>query len=413
MAERWSCSRTSTAERLVKRASAARSPSRVAPSGGLVTQAAPLCPSALTRAARRLHRIGCSSFAEPISPTYASFVGALNDIIRRAPTAWMSWRGWHASPRLANACCVIVGQPSEHPRVCDLPRHGASASLTAASFCGSRHRDCAAVGRASPRLDAELLLGFVAAGRARRCWRTRSARSRPTPRQQFEESGPASRARGADGVSAGRARVLRAHVSHRRAGAHSAARDGAARGARHGGRGSLACGWRRARGGRARHGRWRRSPSRWRWSGKSRGLATDVSAEALALAPRERRHVLGAHQGASTSQYATCSTASTVRCTSCWRTCRTCRRGRVLPSDVKDYEPNVAIFGGPRGTELIETLLATGASRAGTGRRGVRRAGRRGAGAARGRACAQGCTGADVSVRQDAGGYDRVGARRR
>jgi len=31
--------------------------------------------------------------------------------------------------------------------------------------------------------------------------------------------------------------------------------------------------------------------------------------------------------------------------------------GRVLPPDVRDYEPHVAIFGGQRGTELIERLL--------------------------------------------------------
>jgi release factor glutamine methyltransferase len=30
---------------------------------------------------------------------------------------------------------------------------------------------------------------------------------------------------------------------------------------------------------------------------------------------------------------------------------------RVLPSDVRDYEPHVALFGGVRGTELIERLL--------------------------------------------------------
>jgi release factor glutamine methyltransferase len=30
---------------------------------------------------------------------------------------------------------------------------------------------------------------------------------------------------------------------------------------------------------------------------------------------------------------------------------------RVLPSDVRDYEPHVALFGGPRGTELIERFL--------------------------------------------------------
>jgi len=32
-------------------------------------------------------------------------------------------------------------------------------------------------------------------------------------------------------------------------------------------------------------------------------------------------------------------------------------RGRTLPADVRDYEPSVAIFGGQRGTELIERLL--------------------------------------------------------
>jgi release factor glutamine methyltransferase len=31
--------------------------------------------------------------------------------------------------------------------------------------------------------------------------------------------------------------------------------------------------------------------------------------------------------------------------------------GRALPSDVRDYEPHVALFGGERGTELIERLL--------------------------------------------------------
>ncbi|MBV9543194.1 MAG: peptide chain release factor N(5)-glutamine methyltransferase [Chloroflexi bacterium] len=31
--------------------------------------------------------------------------------------------------------------------------------------------------------------------------------------------------------------------------------------------------------------------------------------------------------------------------------------GRELPSDVRDYEPHVAIYGGQRGTELIERLL--------------------------------------------------------
>jgi release factor glutamine methyltransferase len=32
-------------------------------------------------------------------------------------------------------------------------------------------------------------------------------------------------------------------------------------------------------------------------------------------------------------------------------------RDQLLPADVKDYEPGVALFGGPRGTELVERLL--------------------------------------------------------
>jgi release factor glutamine methyltransferase len=83
-------------------------------------------------------------------------------------------------------------------------------------------------------------------------------------------------------------------------------------------------------------------------------------------------------------------------------------RERTLPADVKDYEPHVAIFGGNRGTELIERLLheaqpllAPGAELAveldeeeqatpiATLARSLYPA-------------------ADVSICQDAGGYDRV-----
>ncbi|MDQ6673688.1 MAG: peptide chain release factor N(5)-glutamine methyltransferase [Chloroflexota bacterium] len=83
-------------------------------------------------------------------------------------------------------------------------------------------------------------------------------------------------------------------------------------------------------------------------------------------------------------------------------------RGRDLPRDVKDYEPPLAIFGGVRGTELIERFL-----------RDVRPLLPPGAEvcveldeeeqatpvAALARTL---YPDADVSMRQDAGGYDRV-----
>jgi release factor glutamine methyltransferase len=82
--------------------------------------------------------------------------------------------------------------------------------------------------------------------------------------------------------------------------------------------------------------------------------------------------------------------------------------GRVLPPDVKDYEPHVAIFGGERGTELLERflretlgLLAPGAElcveldeeEQATPMAGFAR---------------QLYPGAEVEIRQDGGGYDRV-----
>jgi release factor glutamine methyltransferase len=81
---------------------------------------------------------------------------------------------------------------------------------------------------------------------------------------------------------------------------------------------------------------------------------------------------------------------------------------RVLPPDVRDYEPHVAIFGGERGTELIERLLheavevlAPGAEMAIELDEEVQ--------AAPVAALARRLyPSADVSVVQDAGGYDRV-----
>jgi release factor glutamine methyltransferase len=81
---------------------------------------------------------------------------------------------------------------------------------------------------------------------------------------------------------------------------------------------------------------------------------------------------------------------------------------RVLPRDVAAYEPHVAIFGGDRGTELIERLLHEA--------RGVLAPGGELAmeldeeeQAAPVAALARGLyPSAEVSVCQDAGGYDRV-----
>jgi len=82
--------------------------------------------------------------------------------------------------------------------------------------------------------------------------------------------------------------------------------------------------------------------------------------------------------------------------------------GRDLPAEVKDYEPNVALFGGTQGTELLEKFLVEARPLL----------------AAQAELCfeldeedqatpmaalARGLyPGADVSIRQDAGGYDRV-----
>jgi release factor glutamine methyltransferase len=82
-------------------------------------------------------------------------------------------------------------------------------------------------------------------------------------------------------------------------------------------------------------------------------VATDVSYEALTLA-RDNAHRLGAEValvqadllvGVAGPFHVVLANLPYVP------------RDRELPRDVKDYEPHVALFGGRRGTELIERLL--------------------------------------------------------
>jgi release factor glutamine methyltransferase len=85
-------------------------------------------------------------------------------------------------------------------------------------------------------------------------------------------------------------------------------------------------------------------------------IATDVSAEALALAKENAfRHLQGAAvrlvqadllAGLRGSLHVVLANLPYVP------------RGKRLPRDVTDYEPQVALFGGERGTELIERLFA-------------------------------------------------------
>jgi release factor glutamine methyltransferase len=83
-------------------------------------------------------------------------------------------------------------------------------------------------------------------------------------------------------------------------------------------------------------------------------------------------------------------------------------RDRDLPRDVKDYEPTLAIFGGARGTELIERFLREARPLLQPGAElcvELDEEEQAGPMAALARDL---YTGADVSVCQDAGGYDRV-----
>ena len=82
-------------------------------------------------------------------------------------------------------------------------------------------------------------------------------------------------------------------------------------------------------------------------------VATDVSLEALTLA-QENARLFGApiHLVASNIVDALCGPLHVVLANLPY-----VPTARKLPRDVADYEPAVAIFGGTRGTELIEQLL--------------------------------------------------------
>ena len=82
--------------------------------------------------------------------------------------------------------------------------------------------------------------------------------------------------------------------------------------------------------------------------------------------------------------------------------------GRALPRDVADYEPEVALFAGPAGTELLEQLLRQAASRLAE-RFEVALELDEEEQAEPMRALAKALyPSAEVTIRRDAGGYDRV-----
>ena len=83
-------------------------------------------------------------------------------------------------------------------------------------------------------------------------------------------------------------------------------------------------------------------------------------------------------------------------------------RDRDLPPDVKDYEPTVAIVGGARGTELIERLLDEAGPLLAPGAELCVELDEEEQAAPIAALARELYAGAEVSVRQDAGGYDRV-----
>jgi len=81
---------------------------------------------------------------------------------------------------------------------------------------------------------------------------------------------------------------------------------------------------------------------------------------------------------------------------------------RVLPSDVRDYEPGVALFGGQRGTELIERLLREARPLLVPGATLAVELDEEDQAAPVAALARQLYSGASVDVVRDAGGYDRV-----
>jgi release factor glutamine methyltransferase len=81
---------------------------------------------------------------------------------------------------------------------------------------------------------------------------------------------------------------------------------------------------------------------------------------------------------------------------------------RVLPPGVAGYEPHVAIFGGARGTELIERLLHEAQDVLAPGAELAMELDEEAQAAPMAALAARLYPMAEVSVRQDAGGYDRV-----
>jgi release factor glutamine methyltransferase len=83
-------------------------------------------------------------------------------------------------------------------------------------------------------------------------------------------------------------------------------------------------------------------------------------------------------------------------------------RHRSLPRDVKDYEPHVALFGGERGTELIERFLHGARPLLVPGSTLAVELDEEEQSAPVATAARELYPAAEVSVRQDNGGYDRV-----
>jgi release factor glutamine methyltransferase len=81
---------------------------------------------------------------------------------------------------------------------------------------------------------------------------------------------------------------------------------------------------------------------------------------------------------------------------------------RVLPADVQDYEPHVAIFGGERGTELIERLLREARSLLAPGGELAVELDEEEQASPVAALARELYPNSEVSVCQDAGGYDRV-----